>query len=330
MVCDKVRQCSGGAAVYSCGCDTSHTLPISPAGCNDHDASESFHSYIKSIWLAAQVCGIYPPAWRCKQLCDCANAVWSDAVMSDFDGRMTKLRAKLLSPSTGSKSCSTTPLYALLRGKKNTSFSLFLSFFLLLNKEWQISKLTAVSAVTQLRRNSGTQCSGNQLILCFCFFSAMSRDLMPQQLVLFQMSYLMILIEVRMHSHIHCVFRRKCPAGWKCMSGIVSHSVMIFLCYFKWSEHSEIVQIIAFLFVLSVFRLQGRVEKIDKNNRIPLKTKLSVLLLSLRTDSKGVSLQTEHFHILEMSKCPGTSTDWYISTKVGHYSTLCLAPGLMM
>lgn len=111
------------------------------------------------------------------------------------------------------------------------------------------------------------------------------------------------------------------------MSGIVSHSVMIFLCYFKWSEHSEIVQIIAFLFVLSVFTLQGRVGKIDKNNRILLNMKLSLLLLSPRTDSKGVSLQTEHFHILEMSKCPGTSSNRYISTKVGHYSTLCLAPG---
>lgn len=111
------------------------------------------------------------------------------------------------------------------------------------------------------------------------------------------------------------------------MSGIVSHSVMIFLCDFKWSEHSEIVQIIAFLFVLSVFRLQGRVGKIDNNNRILSNKKLSVSLLSSRTDSKGVSLQAEHFHILEMSKCPGTSANLYISTKVGHYSSLCLAPG---
>lgn len=112
------------------------------------------------------------------------------------------------------------------------------------------------------------------------------------------------------------------------MSGIVSHSVMIFLCYFKWSEHSEIVQIITFLIVLSVFRLQGRVgEKEIKNTRILLDMKFSISLLSSRTDSKGVSHQTEHFHIFEMSKCLGASTNMYISTKVGHYPTLFLAPG---
>lgn len=40
-------------------------------------------------------------------------------------------------------------------------------------------------------------------------------------------------------------------------------------------------------------------------------------MLSSIIDSKGVSLHTEHFYILKMSKC----------TKVGHCPTLSLAPG---
>lgn len=56
---------------------------------------------------------------------------------------------------------------------------------------------------------------------------------------------------------------------------------------------------------LSVPGLKARVGKqIDKNNRICLNIKLSVL--SSSTDSKGISPKNKHFHNLEMSECPLT------------------------
>lgn len=165
MVCDKVRQCSGG-----------HRLQL-------------------RLWQVAHITNITPPD---AVTMSCASP---SARTSSLSGYRLRCATSILTCG-GANNCAIVLMLFevtlmeewLNWGLNYCHFPLIASvvwrclclpwwdqkrtalFLPLLNEEWQISELTAVSAVTQLRRNSGTLCSANLLILHFCLFSYLSRD----------------------------------------------------------------------------------------------------------------------------------------------------------
>lgn len=102
------------ATDYSCGCDKSHTSTIHRAGCNDHVACESFHSYVNSIWLMAQVAAFI-------LTCDDANNYAIVQMLFEVT-LMEEWKTKLLSTSVDSQCCFTMPLNALFGPKRTTFF----------------------------------------------------------------------------------------------------------------------------------------------------------------------------------------------------------------